>query len=148
MGFKKYPYEHTLYIKSGAGGKYLIVYLYVDDLIYTKNDKELFDNFKHSMMEEFEMTNMEMMRYFLDIGIFITQKKYALEILDRFKMKNCNSVATPAEPGLKLAKDSKGKKVDNSFFKQIVGRLMNLTATRPDIIYAVSLISRFMEHPT
>lgn len=142
-------------LKSGAGGKYLIVCLYVDDLIYTENDKELFDNFKHSMMEEFEMTDLVMMHYFLDIEIvqsssriFITQKKYALEILDRFKMKNCNSVATPTEPGLKLAKDPKGKKVDNTFFKKFVGSLMNLTSTRLDIRYALSLISIFMEHPT
>lgn len=62
-------------------------------------------------------------------------------------MKNCNSVATPTEPKLKLAKDSKGKKV-NTFFKKIVGSLMNLTTIRPYIMYAVSLISIFMEHPT
>lgn len=76
------------------------------------------------------------------------QKKYAMEILDRFEMKTCNSVGTPIEPGLKLTKDPKGKKVHNTLFKQIVGSLMYLTATRPDIMYAVSLISRYMENPT
>ncbi|PRQ55909.1 putative RNA-directed DNA polymerase [Rosa chinensis] len=154
-GFEKCPYEHTLFIKSGAAGKFLIVCLYVDDLIYTGNDEDLFKSFKHSMMAEFEMTDLGLLHYFLSIevvqsatGIFIMQKKYAVEILDRFEMKTCNSVGPPIEPGLKLTKDPKGKKVDNTLFKQIVGSLMYLTATRPDIMYAVSLINRYMEHPT
>lgn len=63
-------------------------------------------------------------------------------------MKNCNSVGTPAEPSLKLTKDLKGKKVNITFFKQIIGSLMYLTATRPDLMYSISLISRYMEHPT
>ncbi|XP_024163997.1 uncharacterized mitochondrial protein AtMg00810-like [Rosa chinensis] len=106
-------------------------------------------------MAEFEMTDLGLLHYFLGIevvqsatGIFIMQKKYAVEILDRFEMKTCNSVGTPIEPGLKLTKDPKGKKVDITLFKQIVGSLMYLTATRTYIMYAVSLISRYMEHPT
>ncbi|XP_070024882.1 secreted RxLR effector protein 161-like [Nicotiana sylvestris] len=55
---------------------------------------------------------------------------------------------TPVEFGLKLCKVGSRKKVDNTFYKQIVGSLMYLTATRPDIMYAVSLISRYMESPT
>ena len=63
-------------------------------------------------------------------------------------MKECNPVGTPAEFGLKLNKDHEGKKVDNTIYKQIVGSLMYLTTTRPDIMYSVSLISRYMENPT
>ncbi|KAL3741671.1 hypothetical protein ACJRO7_017180 [Eucalyptus globulus] len=63
-------------------------------------------------------------------------------------MKDCNPVNTPVEFGLKLYKDHEGRKVDNTLYKQIVGSLMYLTATRPDIIYYVSLISRYMENPT
>ncbi|XP_057489422.1 secreted RxLR effector protein 161-like [Actinidia eriantha] len=63
-------------------------------------------------------------------------------------MISCNSVGTPIEPGLRLAKDPEGKKVDNTLFKQIVGSLMYLTATKPDIMYALSLINRYMECPT
>lgn len=90
--FKKCPYEHTLYIKSEISWKLLIVCLYVDDLIYTGNDQAIIDDFKQSMMVEFEMTDLGMMRYFLGIevvqseaGIFITQKKYALEIWKDFR---------------------------------------------------------------
>lgn len=152
-GFKKCPYEHTLFIKFD-GGKMLIVCLYVDDLIFTENDSVMFEKFKKSMMGEFDMSDLGMMHYFLGIeveqsavGIFISQKKYVQEVLDMFKMKNCNSVSTPMETGLKLVRNCKERNVDITLYKQIVGSLMYLTATRPDIMHAVSLISRYMEHP-
>eukprot|EP00268_Persea_americana_P068892 TRINITY_DN9688_c0_g1_i1.p1 TRINITY_DN9688_c0_g1~~TRINITY_DN9688_c0_g1_i1.p1 ORF type:complete len:612 (-),score=107.26 TRINITY_DN9688_c0_g1_i1:387-2222(-) len=154
-GFKKCPYEPTLYIKLGEGGKILIICLYVDDLIYTGNDKSMFDVFKQSMMTEFDMTDLGLMRYFLGIevvqgaaGNFLYQKKYMLEILDKFEMKGCNSVGTPSSQDLMLTQKCSGKKVDATLYKQIVGSLMYLTATRPDIMHAVSLVSRYMESPT
>jgi hypothetical protein len=63
-------------------------------------------------------------------------------------MKDCNPVSTLTEFGLKLNKNHEGKKVDNTLYKQIVGNLMYLTATRPNIMYYMSLISRYMENPT
>ena len=63
------------------------------------------------------------------------------DILEKFKMKNFNFVDTPMETGLKLVKDFEGKKVGNTFYKQIVGSLMYLTTTRPDIMHVVNLIS-------
>ncbi|PNY07765.1 putative copia-type polyprotein [Trifolium pratense] len=154
-GFHKCPYEHTLYIKTGEKGNFLIVCLYVDDLIFTGNDECLFKEFKQSMMKEFEMTDLGMMKYFLGIevvqsaaGIFICQKKYAQEVLERFKMDDCNPVQIPIVPGTKLTRDVEGTKIDNTYYKQMVGSLMYITATRPDLTYAVSLISRYMESPT
>jgi transposase InsO family protein len=66
-GFTKCPYEHTLFIKTTVGGKILIICLYVDDLIFTGNDEVMFDQFKKSMMAEFDMTDLGKMRYFLGI---------------------------------------------------------------------------------
>lgn len=135
-GFKKCPYEHTLFTKVEDGGKMLIVCLYVDDLLYTRNDSGMFDKFKKSMMTEFDMSDLGLMHYFLgievvqsDAGIFVSQKKYAQEILDRFHMKNCNPTTTLKETGLKLVKDSTGKRVDNTLYKQMVGSLIYLTTT-------------------
>jgi hypothetical protein len=98
------------------------------------------------------MTDLGLMHYFLGIevvqssdGIFISQKKYALEILNRFKMKNCNSVCTPTDLILKLIKDDARKKVNATLYKQIVVSLIYLTSTRLDVMYAVSLINRYME---
>ncbi|KAM1007577.1 hypothetical protein ACFX2A_004218 [Malus domestica] len=63
-------------------------------------------------------------------------------------MERCNSVHNPIVPGFRLTRDEEGVKVDSTFYKQMVGSLMYLTATRPDIMFTVSLISRYMEHPT
>ncbi|GKV03282.1 hypothetical protein SLEP1_g15614 [Rubroshorea leprosula] len=152
-GFQKCPYEHTLFTKT-KGGKMLIVCLYVDDLIYTGNDKAMFDKFKKSMMVEFDMSDLGLMHYYLGIevdqstvGIFVSQKKYVQDILDRFRMKDCNLVSTPIDAGMKLVRNLEAKKVNSTLYKQMVGSLMYLTATRPDIMHVVSLISRYMESP-
>ncbi|CAM8934341.1 unnamed protein product [Rhodiola kirilowii] len=101
------------------------------------------------------MSDLSLMHYFSGIeveqsvgGNFISQKRYVHTILDRFKMTNCNAVSTPVDCGLKLTKDPEGEKVSSTFFKQMVGSLMYVTATRPDIMYDVSLISRYLESPT
>nr|XP_016479378.1 PREDICTED: uncharacterized mitochondrial protein AtMg00810-like [Nicotiana tabacum] len=151
--FTKCPYEHTLYTKI-EDEKLVIVCLYVDDLIYAGNDSALLEKFKQSMMTEFDMSDLGLMHYFLGSevkqsasGFFISQKKYVQETLERFRLQSCNSVTTPEELGLKLEKNSAGKQIDNTLYKQIVGCLMYATVTRPEIMYSVSLVSRYMEHP-
>eukprot|EP00253_Pinus_taeda_P019723 PITA_19723 len=106
------------------------------------------------MKKEFEMTDMGLLRYFLGIeidqnenGIFISQERYVNEVLERFHMQECKARITPTVMGLKLSKEDSSKDFDPSLYKSIVGSLMYLTGTRPDIMYAVSLISRFMERP-
>eukprot|EP00253_Pinus_taeda_P029362 PITA_29362 len=152
-GFEKCEGEPTVYIKEKYG-KLLIVVLYVDDVIFTGNDVCLFENCKAVMKEEFEMTDMGLLRYFLGIevdqnenGIFISQEKYVNEVLGRFNMQECKAAITPTVMGLKLSKEDSSKDFDPSLYKSIVGNLMYLTATRPDIIFVVSLISKFMERP-
>eukprot|EP00253_Pinus_taeda_P008551 PITA_08551 len=152
-GFDKCEGEPTLYIKE-KDGKILIVVLYVDDVIFTSNDDYLIENFKTVMKKEFEMTDMGLLRYFLGIeveqngnGIFISQEKYANEVLKRFNMQESKAAITPTVMGLKLNKEDNNKDFDPSLYKSIVGSLTYLTATRPDIMHAVSLISRFMEGP-
>jgi len=153
--FERCLCEHTLFTKWKEGGKILTVSLYVDDLIYTENDKSMCDDFKNSMILEFDMFDLGKMRYLLGVeviqnsdGIFAYQKKYAHEILASFGMDKSNSVHNPIVPGTKLTKDEAGTKFDETLFKQVVGSLMYLTATRPDLMYGVSLISRFMSYPT
>ncbi|XP_049352678.1 secreted RxLR effector protein 161-like [Solanum verrucosum] len=105
-------------------------------------------------MTEFDISGLGLMHYFLGIEvkqssseIFISQKKYVQETLQRFEMQSCNSVTTPTELGLKLEKNPIGKKIDNTLFKQLVGCLIYLTITKSDIMYYVGLVSRYMEHP-
>ncbi|CAA7027704.1 unnamed protein product [Microthlaspi erraticum] len=152
-GFAKCYCEHTLFVKTEKE-KILIVSLYVDDLIYTGNSVELLEEFKASMMREFSMTDLGLMKFFLGVevvqdgyGIFINQQKYAVEILEKFGMENSNSVRNPIVPGQKLSKEGSGETADPTTFKQLIGSLRYLTATRPDLIYSVNLVSRFMEKP-
>ncbi|XP_060668087.1 uncharacterized mitochondrial protein AtMg00810-like [Ziziphus jujuba] len=140
---------------TGKECKILIVCLYVDDLIFTRNDESMFVEFKKSMMIEFDMTDLGKMRYFLGIevmqrsdGIFISHRKYTQEVLERFNMDKCNPIHNPIVPGCKLMKTGDGVRIDSIFYKQIVENLMYLTATRPDVMFVVSHISRFMDCPT
>eukprot|EP00253_Pinus_taeda_P018666 PITA_18666 len=121
--FDKCEGEPTVYIKE-KDGKILIVVLYVDDVIFT--GIEVDQNEK---------------------GIFISQARYVNQVLSSFSMKECKAAITPTVMGLKLSREDSSKDFDPSLYKSIVGSLMYLKATRPDIMYAVSLISRFMERP-
>jgi len=151
--YEKCEGEHTLYIKEKVG-KILIVMLYVYDVIFTGNDDYLIENFKAVMKEEFEMTDMGLLRYFLGIevdqnenGIFISHTKYVNEVLEIFNMQDNKATMTPTVMGLKLSKEDNNKDFGPSLYKSIVGSLMYLTATRLDIMFVISLISRFMERP-
>lgn len=152
--FQRCPYEHTLYVKTDEQGNVVIVCLYVDDLIITGSNSKLIAEFREALASQFEMTDMGLMSYFLGIevlqteqGIFISQRKYAADILRRFKMESCNPIMTPVQERLKLEKDGPGDFVNPTLYKQLVGSLRYLTSTRPDITFGVGLISRFMEAP-
>lgn len=104
-----------MFIKTSVKGKILIVSLYVDDLIFTENDEEMFKYFKASMQKEFDMSDLSRMKYFLGIkvvqntnAIFICQQKYAHEMLERFGMEQNNSVNNPSVPRCKLSKSGNG----------------------------------------
>ncbi|KAJ0566009.1 putative RNA-directed DNA polymerase [Helianthus annuus] len=152
-GFKKSGHDHTLFVKK-VWGKILIVSLYVDDLIYAGSDKMICDTFKESMKREFDMTDLGKMKYFLGVeisqteeAIEVSQEKYAKEVVKRFGMEEANPVHVPMVPGAVLTKLGSGEEVDETLYKSLVGSLMYLTVSRPDIMYVVSLISRFMAKP-
>lgn len=88
---------------------------------------------------------MKFLDAIVNFGFYKTKKKYVQEILDWFEMKNFNSMQTPTKVGLKPIKDYEGRKIDNAFYKQIVGSLMYLTTTRLDMMHVMSLISRYKE---
>eukprot|EP00253_Pinus_taeda_P030765 PITA_30765 len=122
--FDKCEAEPTVYIKE-IDGKILIVVLYVDDVIFTGNDDYLIKNFKSVIKEEFEMTDMGLLRYFLGIevdqnenGIFISQARYVNEVLGKFNMQECKAAITPTVMGLKLSKEDNSKDFDPSLYKK------------------------------
>eukprot|EP00253_Pinus_taeda_P013996 PITA_13996 len=106
------------------------------------------------MKSKFEVTDLGLLRYLLGIevnetenDIFISQANYVVDILERFKMKNIKFAPTPTIIRLKLSKEDRSSNANLTLYKSMIGGLMYLTATRLDIMYAVSLVSRFMETP-
>ncbi|KAM1485555.1 hypothetical protein TB1_036396 [Malus domestica] len=154
-GFQKSPSEATLYTKTESNNKTLIVSIYVDDVVYTGNDAAMMEEFKEEMMKRYEMTDLGLLHHFLGIGviqkassIFIHQKKYAETLLEKFGLKGCKPVSTPLIANEKLKKEDGSEPADASLYKSIVGSLLYLTATRLDLMFSASLLSRFMQNPS
>ena len=128
--------------------------VYVDDLIITGSNPEEIDVFKTSMKTKFEMTDFGLLHSYLGIqvmqeedGIKMCQTRYAIRILDMFNMTDCNASKTPMECRLKLDRNGEGLEVESTYFRRIIGCLRYLTLTRPDLVYSVSYLSRFMSKP-
>ncbi|GKE23644.1 retrovirus-related pol polyprotein from transposon TNT 1-94 [Tanacetum coccineum] len=153
-GYAKVGEENkVLKLKKHFENRVLVAALYVDDLIFTGNNKLMIDQFKELMTHEFEMTDLGLMKYLLGLevrqetsGIFISQEAYAKEILKKSKMENSNPVATPMELGTKLSKFEGGEPVDANLYRSLVGSLQYLTCTRPDLSNSVGVVSHFMEN--
>jgi hypothetical protein len=136
LGFTKSDADPNLYYKVEDGFP-LILVLYVDDLFLT-GDEKLIDGCKRELTSEFEMKDLGLMHYFLGLEvwqrpdeIFLSQGKYTVEILQRFGMMDCKSMATPMVTNLKLLSDSSSDLVDPTMYRQLIGSLMYLVNTRP-----------------
>lgn len=154
-GFTRSMSDPSLYVKKSKGDKILVVCLYVDDMIYFGTNFQLVTEFRRDMKNKFEMTDLGQLKYFLGMeviqdegGIFLSQKKYAQDLLKRFDMVNCNSCSTPMNTKEKLTKEDNSGPAEAVKFRSLVGGLIYLTHTRPDINFSVSLISRFMQSPS
>ena len=121
--------------------------LYVDDLFVTGTDGLIADT-KRKLVAEFKMKDLGMIHYFLGMevwqsidGIFLGQGKYAVEILNRFGMMDCKAMATPMASNLKLLSDASSETDDATMYRQMIGSLMYLTNTRPNICFAMNTLS-------
>jgi hypothetical protein len=146
--------EATLYVKTEAQ-QLLIVSLYVDDLLIIGSSSKIIQAFKDQIMQQFQMTDIGLVTYFLgleinqeDSGISISQQKYASGLLSKFNMDDCKPVASPFNFKEKLNEESGDGKADERLYRSLIGSLMYLTATRPDILFAASRLSRFMHCAT
>lgn len=154
LGFSKCPYEQAVYTKK-EGPEVLIIGVYVDDLLVTGTNISNIQKFKRQMGEEFDMTDLGKLSHYLGMEVSqqlgyieLKQESYAKKLLVRAGMAECRSAKYPMETSIQLDKDEKGKAVDATQFKSIVGGLRYLVHTRPDIAYAVGIVSRYMERPT
>jgi hypothetical protein len=149
MGFTKSEADPNLYLIQ-VGEDPLILVLYVDDLFLTGAEK-LIASCKRDLASEFEMKDIGLMHYFLGLEvwqqpgeIFLGQGKYAVEILRRFGMMDCKSMTTPMITNLKKLGASDSDLVDPTMYRQLIGSLMYLVNTRPNICFVVNTLSQFM----
>nr|GEW89663.1 uncharacterized mitochondrial protein AtMg00810-like [Tanacetum cinerariifolium] len=152
-GFQRGKIDQTLFIKRKKGD-ILLVQVYVNDIIFGSTNKDLCKAFEKLMKDKFQMSLMGELTFFLDLqvkqkpdGIFISQDKYVAEILRKFGLKNRKSTSTPIDTEKPLLKDPDGEDVDVHTYKSMIGSLMYLTSSRPNIMFAVCACARFQVTP-
>ncbi|GJU37316.1 putative ribonuclease H-like domain-containing protein [Tanacetum coccineum] len=152
-GYRRGTIDKTLFIKKDKKD-IILVQIYVDDIIFGSTKKSWSDEFEALMKGRFQMSAMGELTFFLGLqvkqsqeGIFISQDKYVAEILKKFDFVSVKSAVTPMETKAPLAQDEGGPDVDLHLYRSMIGCLMYLTASRPDIMYAVCACSRFQVTP-
>ncbi|WKA07496.1 hypothetical protein VitviT2T_025316 [Vitis vinifera] len=153
FGYRQSSSDHTLFLKK-QHGKITALIVYVDDMVVTGNDPEERKALQNYLSREFKMKDLGPLKYFLGIevsrsseGIFLSQRKYALDLLQETGMSGCQPVNTPIEEGLKLCVEPNQVSIVKGRYQRFVGRLMYLAHTRPDLAYALSVVSQYMHNP-
>jgi hypothetical protein len=129
--------------------------VYVDDIILAGNSLEEFDKIKTVMDSEFKIKDLGMLRYFLGIevahsksGISICQRKYCLDLLKDTGLLGSKPAPTPLDSSIKLHRDNSAAYEDIAGYRRLVGKLLYLTTTRPDIAFVTQQLSQFLSSPT
>ncbi|GJX05726.1 putative ribonuclease H-like domain-containing protein [Tanacetum coccineum] len=151
--YRRGTIDKTLFIKKDSRD-ILLVQVYVDDIIFGSTNKAWCDEFEVLMKGEFEMSAMGEMTFFLGLqvkqlpdGIFISQDKYVKDMLTKFDMESVRTATTPYEAAKTKLKDETDPPVNVHLYRSMIGSLMYLTASRPDIMFAVSACSRHQVTP-
>ena len=153
MGYTASPYDSALFLCRTDKGTILLL-LYVDDMIITSDDLSGIQELKDFLSQQFEMKDFGHLSYFLGLeithftdGLYITQVKYASDLLSRARLTDSKTVDTPVELNAHLT-PSGGKPLSNlSLYRRLVGSLVYLTVTRLDISYAVHQVSQYLSAP-
>nr|GEY51441.1 hypothetical protein [Tanacetum cinerariifolium] len=152
--FSKGSVDPTLFIRRN-GNDLLLVQIYVDDIIFAASTPELCDLFAKITCSKFKMSMMGKISFFLGLqisqsprGIFINQSKYALESLKKYAFESCDPVDTLMVVKSKLDEDTEGKAIDLSHYHGMIGTLLYLTASRPDLQFAICMCARYQAWPT
>ncbi|KAK6136976.1 hypothetical protein DH2020_029282 [Rehmannia glutinosa] len=152
-GFTKGKMDRTLF-RIQDGESILLVQIYVDDIIFGSTNKELCDKFSNLMQGKFEMSMMGELTFFLGLqvkqlkdGTFISQTKYTRDLMKKFGMEEKSSVKIPMNTSVKMDMDADGKPVDQTRYRALIGSLLYLTSSRPDITFVVGVCARFQSAP-
>nr|XP_016439422.1 PREDICTED: uncharacterized mitochondrial protein AtMg00810-like [Nicotiana tabacum] len=161
-GYKQSSYDHSLFTKH-ARGEIVIILVYIDDLLITGSSKELIQEAKGTLHNNFKIKDLEELRYFLGIevmrskdGILLNQMKYALGLISDLGLSGSRPVTTPLEVNLKLTTIDYDEYVggvndlvleDITTYEDLIGRLLYLTITRSDVSFGVQVLRHFMQGP-
>ncbi|RVX07744.1 Retrovirus-related Pol polyprotein from transposon RE1 [Vitis vinifera] len=154
FGMNKSEKDHSVFYKKSAAGIILLV-VYVDDIVITGNDHAGISDLKTFMHSKFHTKDLGELKYFLGIevsrskkGMFFSQRKYVLDLLKETGKIEAKPCTTPMVPNVQLMPDDEDPFYNPERYRRVVGKLNYLTVTRPDIAYAVSVVSQFTSAPT
>jgi hypothetical protein len=152
-GFKVGKVDPTLFTKTIANDLF-VCQIYVDDIIFGSTNKSTCEEFSRITIQKFKMSMMGELKYFLGFqvkplqeGTFIGQTKYIQDILTKFGMKDAKPIKTPMGTNGHLDLDTGGKSVDQKVYRSMIGSLLYLCASRPDIMLSVCMCARFQADP-
>jgi hypothetical protein len=153
MGFQQSAHEAAMY-QRGSGCSVLLVSVYVDDLIITGAKEREVEVFKAQMKKTFDMSDLGLLSFYLGVEahqdstrITLRQTHCAKRILELRGMGGCNPAHTPMEERLRLSRHNMATEVDPTHYRRLIGSLRYLVHTRPDLVFVVGFVSRFMERP-
>ena len=154
LGYKQSQADHSLFTKASSPSSFTALLIYVDDMILTGNDTSEISNVKQTLDNLFRIKDLGALKFFLGLevarsskGISLCQRKYALEILQDAGLLACKPALTPMVHSAKLVKDDGVPFEDIAAYRRLVGQLLYLTNTRPDICFAVTHLSQFLSKP-
>jgi hypothetical protein len=152
-GFIMGKVDTTLFTKKN-GKDLFMLQIYVDDIIFGSTNQDYYDEFKKMMANEFEMSMIRELSYFLGLQIkqlknktFMSQEKYIKDMLKKFGMKNVKGISTPMGTYGSLDSDASGNMVDQTMYRSMIGSLLYVTASRPDMMFSVCMCARFQASP-
>ncbi|RVX07779.1 Retrovirus-related Pol polyprotein from transposon RE1 [Vitis vinifera] len=152
-GFMRGGVDRTLFIRRNDE-VFLVAQIYVDDIVFGSTSSECALDFAKEMKNEFEMSMVGELTYFLGFqvkqlkdGIFLSQSKYARELVKKFGLELTKHFRTPLPTNLKLSKDESEKRVEETLYRSMIGSLLYLTTSRLDITFSVGMCARYQTCP-
>ncbi|KAJ9701155.1 hypothetical protein PVL29_006480 [Vitis rotundifolia] len=154
FGMLRSTANHSVFYHHNSLGQCIYLVVYVDDIVITGSDQDGIQKLKQHLFTHFQTKDLGKLKYFLGIeiaqsssGVVLSQRKYALDILEETGMLDCKPVDTPMDPNVKLVPGQGEPLGDPGRYRRLVGKLNYLTITRSDISFPVSVVSQFLQSP-